>query len=116
MKEGQKMEEKYDPARIIKKTWKRLSVLDKYKGTEAHDFQVYIEIQQREDDKYVIGAYKNDCFLLKYSMRRSSSTITSPQNLLKDKDLLSKVSIRFKQQEIKNYQSYDEFWEDIQQE
>jgi len=36
--------------------------------------------------------------------------------LLKDKDLLGKVSIRFKQKEIKNYQSYDEFWEDIKQE
>ena len=115
MKKGQKMEEKYNPDRIIMNTWKRLSVLDEYKGSEAHDFQVYIEIQQREDDKYVIGGYKNDCFLLKYSIKQSSSTITAPQNLLKDKDLLGKVSIKFKQKEIKNYQSYDEFWEDIQQ-
>jgi len=114
MNEGQKMEEKYNPDRIIMKTWKRLSVLDEYKGSEAHDFQVNIEIQPSDDDMYIIGGYKNDCFLLKYSIRQSSSTITAPQNLLKDKDLLGKVSIRFKQKEIKNYQSYDEFWEDIQ--
>lgn len=45
MKKGQKMEEKYNPDRIIMNTWKRLSVLDEYKGSVAHDFQVYIEIQ-----------------------------------------------------------------------
>ena len=116
MKKGQKMEEKYNPDTIIMNTWKRLSVIDEYNGSEAHDFQVYIEIQPRKDDMYIIGGYKNDYFLLKYSIRQSSSTITAPQNLLKDKDLLGKVSIRFKQKEIKNYQSYDEFWEDIKQE
>jgi hypothetical protein len=116
MKKGQRMEKKYNPDIIITNTWKRFSVLDEYKGSDAHDFQVYIEIQPREDDMYVIGGYKRDCFLLKYSIRHSSSTITAPQNLLKDKDLLGKVSVRFKQKEIKNYQSYDEFWEDIQPE
>ena len=116
MKKAKKIEEKYNPDTIIMNTWKRLSVMDEYKGSEAHDFQVYIEIQPRKDDMYIIGGYKNDYFLLKYSIRQSSSTITAPQNLLKDKDLLGKVSIRFKQKEIKNYQSYDEFWEDIKQE
>lgn len=114
MKKGQKIEEKYDPDIIIMKTWKQFSVFDEYKGSEAHDFQVYIEIQPREDDMYVIGGYRSNCFLLKYSIRNSSSTITAPQNLFKDKDLLGKVSVRFKKKEIKNYQSYDEFWEDIQ--
>lgn len=108
------MEEKYDPDRIIKKTWRRFSVLDEYRGSEVHDFQVYIEVQQRGDDKYVIGGYKDNCFLLKYSMKRSSSTITSPQNLFKDRDLLGSVSIKFKRKEMRNYPSYDEFWEDIQ--
>ena len=116
MKKAKKIEEKYNPDTIIMNTWKRLSVIDEYNGSEAHDFQVYIEIQPRKDDMYIIGGYKNDYFLLKYSIRQSSSTITAPQNLLKDKDLLGKVSIRFKQKEIKNYQSYDEFWEDIKQE
>jgi len=60
MKKGQKMEEKYNPDTIIMNTWKRLSVMDEYKGSEAHDFQVYIEIQPRKDDMYIIGGYKND--------------------------------------------------------
>jgi hypothetical protein len=115
MKKGQKIEEKYNPETVIMNTWRRFSNLEEYKGSEAHNFQVYIEIQPREDDMYIIGGYKSDCFLLKYSIRHSSSTITAPQNLFKDKDFLGKVSMRFKEKEIKNYQSYDEFWEDIRQ-
>ncbi len=68
MKKGQKMEEKYNPDTIIMNTWKQFSVLNEYKGSDAHDFQVYIEIQPREDDMYVIGGYKSNCFLLKYSI------------------------------------------------
>ncbi len=107
------MEEKYNPIRILRNTWQRFSEQDEYKGSEAQDFQVYIEIIQSKDDMYIIGGYKSDCFLLKYSLRRSSSTITSPKNLFRDKEKLGKVRIKYKKKEIQNYQNYDEFWDDV---
>ncbi len=107
------MEDKYNPTLVLKNTLKRFSELDKYKGSEVHNFQIYIEIKDSEADKYIIGGYKSDCFLLKYSLRRSSSTITAPKNLFRDKDKLGKVDIKFKKEMIKSYQSYDEFWDDI---
>lgn len=107
------MEEKYSPIRILRNTWRRFSKLNEYKESEAHDFQVYIEIKQSKDDMYIIGGYKSDCFLLKYSLRRSSSTITAQKNLCRDKDKLGKVNIKYKKKEIQDYQDYDEFWDDI---
>jgi len=107
------MEEKYNPISILRNTWQRFSKRDEYKESEAQDFQVYIEIIQSKDDMYIIGGYKSDCFLLKYSLRRSSSTITAQKNLFRDKEKLGKVSIKYKKEEIQNYQNYDEFWNDI---
>lgn len=110
------MEEKYNPNHVLKNTLERFTGLDEYKGSEVHDFQIYIEIKDSETDKYIIGGYKSDCFLLKYSLRRSSSTITAPKNLFRDKDKLGKVDIKFKKEMIKSYQNYDEFWDDIKAE
>jgi len=107
------MEGKYDPARILRNTWQRFSKQDECKESEAQDFQVYIEIKQSKKDMYIIGGYKSDCFLLKYSLRRSSSTITAPKNLFRDKDKLGEVQILYKKKEIQHYQDYDEFWDDI---
>ena len=107
------MEEKYNPIHVLKNTLKRFTELDEYKRGEVHDFQIYIEIKDSKADKYIIGGYKSDCFLLKYSLRRSSSTITAPKNLFRDKDKLGKVVIKFKKEMIKSYQNYDEFWDDI---
>lgn len=110
------MEGNYDPKRILMNTFQRFSAMDEYRGSEIHDYQIYIEIKGSEDDRYIIGGYKKDCFLLKYSLRRSSSTITAPKNLYRDRDKLGKVEIKFKKKNMKNYQSYDEFLEDIQAE
>lgn len=110
------MEEKYSPDLIIMNTWRRFSVLNEYKGSEVHDFQVYIEIKESNNKMYIIGGHKNNFFLLKFTLRSSSTTITAPQNLFKDRDLLGKVYIEFKRKQIKSYQNYDEFWEDIKRE
>ena len=107
------MEEKYNPIHVLKNTLKRFSEQDRYRRSEVHDFQIYIDIKDSEADKYIIGGYKSDCFLLKYSLRRSSSTITAPKNLFRDKDKLGKVDIKFKKEMIKSYLNYDEFWDDI---
>ncbi len=110
------MEEKYNSIHVLKNTLKRFSELDEYKGSEVHDFQICIEIKESDADMYIIGGYKSDCFLLKYSLRRSSSTITAPKNLFRDKDKLGKVDIKFKKEIIRSYQNYDEFWDDIKAE
>jgi hypothetical protein len=110
------MIEKYNPDHIIMNTWGRFSGLDEYKDSEAHDFKVYIEIKESDKEMYVMGGYKNNFFLLKDTLRTSKTTITSPKNLFKDKDLLGRVHVEFRKKQIKSYQSYDEFWEDIKQE
>jgi hypothetical protein len=107
------MIEKYNPDHIIRNTWRQFSFLDEYKDSEVHDFQVYIDIKESDKEMYIIGGYENNFFLLKFTLRSSSTTITSPKNLFKDKDLLGKVHIEFKKKQIKSYQNYDEFWEDI---
>ena len=114
-KGSQEVEEKYSPDCIIRNTWRRFSMLPEYKGSEAHDFQVYIEIKESHKDMYIIGGHKNNFFLLKFKLKSSATTIMSPKNLFKDKDLLGKAYVEFKKKQIRCYQNYDEFWEDIKQ-
>jgi hypothetical protein len=110
------MIEKYNPDHIIRNTWSRFSGLEEYRDSEAHDFKVYIEIKKGSSEKYIIGGHENNFFLLKFTLRKTESTITSPMNLFKDKYLLGKVDVEFRGKQVKSYQNYDEFWEDIKQE
>lgn len=110
------MEEKYSLNHIITKTWRRFSKLDECKESKAHDFKIYIEIKAGSSEKYIMGGHENNFFLLKFTLRKTESTITSPMNLVKDKHLLGKVDVEFKGMPIKSYQNYDEFWEDIMRE
>jgi hypothetical protein len=107
------MEEKYSPDHIITKTWRRFFMLNDYKGSEAHDFKVYIEIKESSGERYIIGGPENNVFVLKFTLKSTETTITSPKNLFNDKDLLGKVDVEFKGRQVKSYQNYDEFWQHI---
>ena len=121
-----KVEGKYNPIKIHTYNWGNFIMLTDYRNSKPHNFDIFIEIKGRYDKWFHI--YKDGENSPVVSARGSfsgKSNSISGKNfrgraqkksevLSRDKNLLGKVYVRFKNAKIvRQYREYEEFWGDV---
>lgn len=116
------MEEKYDPPKILGHVWGKFYSCPGHEDSEPHEYEVIIEIKNKDNKCYRIAAKKNKPASLYKGIwtREYWSEIQDHEILAKDKNLLGKVHLRFKMNLLKiegktfgPFSNYDKFWEYI---
>ncbi len=114
------MDEQYDIERILMNTHNRFLMQPGYEDTRPFQYQIYFQFSSRTDEFYVVSADQDaKAELWKISDHSldndflEGELIEDPDILAVDSPELGKVFIKFKNQIIKEYEDYDEFWEDV---
>lgn len=98
------MEDKYNPIKIHGQAW--FKVYNPGENLQPDEVTVVIECRRKPD--YVIpgkGPFKLALWIKKDIIRE----IFDEEALYKDKDLLGKVSVRYRNKEI-TWNSFEDFW------
>lgn len=116
------MNEQFDVEHILMNTHNRFLMQPGYEDTRPYQYQVYVEIKGKEDQFYVIRADQDSpAKLWKISGRAREDNflegelIEDPGTLAIESADLGSVFVKFDNQVVKEYENYDDFWEDVGQ-
>lgn len=114
------MDEQYDIERILMNTHNRFLMQPGYEDTLPSQYQIYFQFSSQPDHFYMISADQDsraDLWeITDHSIEDDfleGKLIENPEILSVKSSELGKVLIKFKNQIIKVYESYDDFWEDV---
>jgi hypothetical protein len=114
------MDEQYDIERILMNTQNRFLMQPGYEDTRPDEYQIYFQFSGRPDRFYMVSADQDSKAELwkisDHSLENDfleGELVNNPDILAIDSPDLGKVYIKFKNQIIKEYESYDDFWEDV---
>lgn len=111
------MEDKYNPLHVASHVWGKFWAFPEHQNSSIEDYSIFIEIKQTESECYLIRPSKNG-YLWRGSLSGTRWTlITELEELNENKELLSAVHIKFREEPVKikdkilePFPNYDLFW------